>query len=349
MPARKTKPDVIEIGVIDMLLVESKIKDDLLFAKFCRKAIHDFAEGCISENVDHFVMNAYKKSLSKMKSLQKRTSKYYCKKKSLQEGMSNTRTDLKNTNTTPSCNKFSEDASIREDEENYTSTSITTASVVPESTTSSETNLRVPENSYRQTFSNSDTRNNLNDCVNDQEPTYRQSASSAEAPRGALPDSDIGNESDESATGSFLAIGGPGNCKSGNSACAKKPYGEFKNVMLTDDEFNKLKYNVYHEDIMVAIGYLDNYLENNPSKTEGKKAYKSHYAILNKQGWGYKRYLEGKTDEQRYNNASSKFISFQERERERTARALRGESIDGRITVNDEDLTEEEFDRLYVK
>lgn len=61
-------------------------------------------------------------------------------------------------------------------------------------------------------------------------------------------------------------------------ATAKKSYGEFGKVKLTDLEYEKLKES-YGKDLDVAIGILDDYLA-----SKGKK-YSSHYAVMKKNGW----------------------------------------------------------------
>lgn len=58
----------------------------------------------------------------------------------------------------------------------------------------------------------------------------------------------------------------------------KKPYGEFANVLLTDDELEKLKSD--YSDCNKYIEDLSLYLKNNPKKLTGKDAYKSHYATI---------------------------------------------------------------------
>lgn len=61
----------------------------------------------------------------------------------------------------------------------------------------------------------------------------------------------------------------------------KKSYGEFGNVKLTPDEYDKLV-ETYGDDDQAdfAIEVLDGYLENKP-----KCKYKSHYAVMRKGNW----------------------------------------------------------------
>jgi predicted transcriptional regulator len=62
----------------------------------------------------------------------------------------------------------------------------------------------------------------------------------------------------------------------------KKPYGEFKNVKLTDREYEKLK-EIYGSQLDDGISCLSEYIE-----SSGKK-YKSHYATMGKSQWVYKK------------------------------------------------------------
>lgn len=65
----------------------------------------------------------------------------------------------------------------------------------------------------------------------------------------------------------------------------KKSWGEFGNVKLTDDEYERLV-KIYGLDDKVdfAIKVLDCYLENNP---DAKSRYKSHYAAMQVGTWIY--------------------------------------------------------------
>lgn len=79
----------------------------------------------------------------------------------------------------------------------------------------------------------------------------------------------------------------------------KKPYGQNKFVMLTDEEGTKLRI-AYKEDLELAISILDGYLENNP---KARKKYKSHYSVLRRGGWVWNKVLEVKNNEQHLENA----------------------------------------------
>lgn len=76
---------------------------------------------------------------------------------------------------------------------------------------------------------------------------------------------------------------------------AKRPHGEFGNVLLTDDEFAKLCGKCADADADALITELDQYIE-----SQGKtKKYKSHYATL--LNWSRRKSQEDKL-KQRYKN-----------------------------------------------
>lgn len=62
----------------------------------------------------------------------------------------------------------------------------------------------------------------------------------------------------------------------------KKSYGEFDNVLLTDEQYEKLK-EIYNQYLQEAIETLSSYI-----KSSGKK-YKEHYAVLGRHNWVYKK------------------------------------------------------------
>ena len=122
----------------------------------------------------------------------------------------------------------------------------------------------------------------------------------------------------------------------------KRKYGESGLVQLNDIQAAKLK-QLYGNDFDTAITVLECYIENN---NRGKK-YKDHYKVLAKGNWVYDKIQQMKLTQQRIENAQRGQHNWKAEERERTARALRGESIDGKNYVKDEDLTIEEFRRKY--
>jgi hypothetical protein len=78
---------------------------------------------------------------------------------------------------------------------------------------------------------------------------------------------------------------------------AKRPHGEFGNVMLTDDEFAKLCEKCPEADALITE--LDQYIE-----SQGKtKKYKSHYATL--LNWSRRKEQESKP-KQGYKTAAEK-------------------------------------------
>lgn len=66
----------------------------------------------------------------------------------------------------------------------------------------------------------------------------------------------------------------------GETKSAKEPYGEFKNILLAKQEYDKLCSVHGQPRLMAGIDYLGNYLINAP-----KKKYASHYAVLKKGSW----------------------------------------------------------------
>lgn len=72
----------------------------------------------------------------------------------------------------------------------------------------------------------------------------------------------------------------------------KKCYGEFANVLLTDEQYQKLK-EIYYHHLSNAIETLSTYIE-----SSGKK-YKSHYAVLGKHNWVYKKLVKEEEEKNR--------------------------------------------------
>lgn len=146
------------------------------------------------------------------------------------------------------------------------------------------------------------------------------------------------------------------------SACGKQRYGTHKHVLLNVEEGTKLR-EIFGKNLRAAIEILDNYIHSLPSKKakdlkNGAKWWreqyeaKDHYLCMTR--WVRKTLNEMQTSELNRMTAENRFsrsktapMSFAQMERERTARALRGESIDGKDYVRDEDLTTEEFEAKY--
>ena len=72
----------------------------------------------------------------------------------------------------------------------------------------------------------------------------------------------------------------------------KKSYGEFANVLLTDEQCQKLK-EIYCHHLSNAIETLSTYIE-----SSGKK-YKNHYAVLGKHNWVYKKLVKEEEEKNR--------------------------------------------------
>ena len=71
-------------------------------------------------------------------------------------------------------------------------------------------------------------------------------------------------------------------------------YGEFKNVLLNDEQYNSLK-EIYQDKLQQAIEKLSCYIE-----SSGKK-YKNHYAVLGKHNWVYKEIMKNIDDNKNEN------------------------------------------------
>lgn len=77
--------------------------------------------------------------------------------------------------------------------------------------------------------------------------------------------------------------------KKKEKASTKHKHGEYKNVLLTDDEYNKLLEQYGSSSLETIITYLDEYIEMKGTK------YKSHYLVIKK--WAAKAALEQRSKE----------------------------------------------------
>ena len=143
----------------------------------------------------------------------------------------------------------------------------------------------------------------------------------------------------------------------------KKQYGTFRHVRLSDEDGKELR-EVFGPRLKDAIEFLDNYIESLPSKKAGDKKcgtkyWQEDYEAKNHKlcmlRWVKKALdeneiteLNKKAAEARLKKAESTPKSFQQMERDRTSRVLRGESADGKNIVRDEDLTPEELEAKYA-
>lgn len=313
-----------------MLCIASKIKgmSNESLGKWFRKAVVDLCSGCIANDVDQIVEESFRRSQKHMEYVQNKNARNYQNR------------------------KFKEDASIREDEENHHS-AVASSGNGDEETTIDHANLESATSSANLQGSAHDTNtqgfllaSTAAPCTqtsgNDQ-VTRQQSASPAEAPRGASPDSGSGNVPDETAKSSFVAIVDDRSCKSGKSGdAAKRPYGEYRHVMLTNDEGRHLR-EVYGSYLETAIGLLDSYIENGG---KAAKKYKNHAAVLRKGNWVWQKIQDMKLSERRLENASRNGKSFAEQDREARRNFLTGnDKPEG--YVDDNELTYEELIAKY--
>lgn len=339
---RNTIPRYVTVDTQEMSATIRNMTDSELGAWF-RKAVIDLCSGCISHDVDPVVEKTYNHSLRRMNAKQNIDATTYQNRKSRQEAA--TRKDA-DESCFPSCQTF-EDAANGNAAENAPRRGNTTSPAVSEPATSSSPLQGAVHNTCTHPLSLGATAapcNNSADCRNDQVPVNERASS--EAPLSASPDSGNGNVPDETAKSSFVAIVDDRSCKSGKSgdvAQAKRPYGEFRHVLLTDAEGAKLR-DLYKEDLKLAIDILDSYIENGG---KAAKKYKSHALVMRKGNWVWQKVQETKLTEKRLENANRKTVNFKAEERERTARMLRGEDMDGKNYVRDEDLTPEELERKY--
>lgn len=74
----------------------------------------------------------------------------------------------------------------------------------------------------------------------------------------------------------------------------KNIYGEFKNVKLTNEEYEKLN-NIYQDKLQQAIEKLSCYIE-----SSGRK-YNNHYAVLGKHNWVYKEIMKNVNNDKNEN------------------------------------------------
>lgn len=93
----------------------------------------------------------------------------------------------------------------------------------------------------------------------------------------------------------------------------KQAYGEFKHVLLTQSEGEKLR-DLYGENLSLAIAKLDSWIENNPLKSAKRK---NHYAMMNRSGWVYTEVQKVIAAEGNAKKATTTAKSFDAENRER--------------------------------
>lgn len=331
---RNTIPRYVTVDTQEMSATIRNMTDSELGAWF-RKAVIDLCSGCISHDVDPVVEKTYNHSLRRMNQRQDIDAAKY-NRKSRQEAA--TRKDA-DESCLPSCTDF-EDAANGNAAENAPRRGNTTSPVVSEPATSSSPLQGAVHNTCTHPLSLGATAapcNNSADCRNDQVPVNERASS--EAPLSASPDSGNGNVPDETAKSSFVAIVDDRSCKSGKSgdvAQAKRPYGEFRHVLLTDAEGAKLR-DLYKEDLKLAIDILDSYIENGG---KAAKKYKSHALVMRKGNWVWQKVQETKLTEKRLENASKSRKSFAEQEMDARTKFIT-------TSVVPDDLTMEELEMFY--
>lgn len=327
-----------------MFCIADKIKgmSDETLGQWFRKAVIDLCSGCIANDVDAVVEESFNRSKKHMLKVQNKQANKYQNRKSSQEAATRKDADLESfEKLDTSCQTF-EDAANGNAAENASRRGNTTSPVVSESATSSSPLQGAVHNTCTHPLSLGTTAAPCNQVANggyDQEKTRQQSASPAEAPLSASPDSGNGNVPDETAKSSFVAIVDDRSCKSGKSgdvAQAKRPYGEFGHVMLTDEEGAKLR-DLYKEDLKLAIDILDSYIENGG---KAAKKYKSHALVMRKGNWVWQKVQETKLTEKRLENASKSRKSFAEQEMDARTKFIT-------TSVVPDDLTMEELEKLY--
>lgn len=347
-------PNKFTFDIIQLKSIINSFKNKDELADFVTKSIEDLATGCKSNDVDPRILDIYNRNLNKMKVLQKTNEKYNnTTRKQLQgsakpsvDGDAVTRECAEDchhtingaaTDSTTVSDHFEarqsqnamKDADIREDSVNVRhATSEQTRCGMMESGTSSIAKF--------------------NDQV-----TIEISANAKNNTHAGTSPVRVDCETESSHSENVPACG----------AC-KQRYGAHKHVLLTVEEGAKLR-KIYGKNLHAAIEILDDFIHSLPSKNAGEtkadfgskyfqEQYEkmSHYHCMTR--WVRKAFNDMQTSELNRRAAENRFarsnvqpMSFAQMERERTARALRGESIDGKNYVRDKDLTPEEFMRKY--
>ncbi|MCQ2123575.1 MAG: hypothetical protein MJZ25_05245 [Fibrobacter sp.] len=271
-----------------------------------RKAIRDVRSGCRSNDVDDFIKEQYKVTESRMQKRQQTNQAYY--------------------------NKHNDQVTVP------------SASVNANGSQQEAANGNTADDCKAQpsctNFADGDTREGSLNIANTGNRAHLESGTSAKT-SGSKVDAPTGNagENNHSPQGSILE-------SATSTAVAKplkKPYGENKHVLLTDEEGAKLR-ELYGHDLAVAINILDGYIENNG---KAAKRYKSHYMVLRRGNWVWDKVQNMKLTEKRLENAGGKAKNFKAEEREAMARFIRGESVNHDSKVNDSELSMEELKQLY--
>lgn len=287
-----------------LFILQAKMGNNEEFGAFCRKAVLDLCSGCVASDVNENVRERYNHALNRMQKRQQTNQAYY----------------NKHNDQEPSCDKSTNDS-----QQEAANGNAADDCKAPPSCTN---------------FADGETREGSLNIYHAGNRAHLESGTSANT-FGSKVDAPTGNagENYHSPQGSRLE-------SATSTAVAKplkKPYGENKHVLLTDEEGAKLR-ELYGHDLAVAINILDGYIENNG---KAAKRYKSHYMVLRRGNWVWDKVQNMKLTEKRLENAGGKAKNFKAEEREAMARFIRGESVNHDSKVNDSELSMEELKQLY--
>lgn len=140
----------------------------------------------------------------------------------------------------------------------------------------------------------------------------------------------------QTSTPNHAAVAGKKSKKTAVVAEERKAYGEYKHVLLTVEDGEKLR-EEYGENLELAIEFVDNYCESSGAR------YKNYRAVMKKNGWVWNRVQETL----RKRKQAEGMKSFREQDIERKAAWLRGDSVNHETRVNDADMSAEELEAVY--
>lgn len=298
-------PRFISFDMQEMDAIQSTMTNEEL-GSWWRKAIRDVRSGCRSNDVDDFIKEQYQVAESRMQKRQQTNQAYY--------------------------NKHNDQVTVPSASVNANGSQQEAANG------NAADDCKTPPSCTN--FADGDTREGSLNFANTGNRAHLESGTSAKT-FGSKVDAPTGNAGDELAMPARVVL------ESATSTAVakplKKPYGENKHVLLTDEEGAKLR-ELYGHDLAVAINILDGYIENNG---KAAKRYKSHYMVLRRGNWVWDKVQNMKLTEKRLENAGGKAKNFKAEEREAMARFIRGESVNHDSKVNDSELSMEELKQLY--
>ncbi len=316
MPRKKFDiPRFISFDMQEMDAIQSTMTDEEL-GSWWRKAIRDVRSGCRSNDVDEFIKDQYQVAETRMAKRQEIDARKYLKNKHNDQVAEGRNFDQGPATLTHNGQTFRQEAA--------NGNAADDSKVPPSCTNFADASTREGEDERVRTGN----RGNLESGT-----SAKTLDSKVDAPTGNA------GENNHSPQGSILE-------SATSTAVAKplkKPYGENKHVLLTDEEGAKLR-EAYGTDLAIAINILDGYIENNG---KAAKRYKSHYMVLRRGNWVWDKVQNMKLTEKRLENASNGHKNFKAEEREATARFIRGESVNHDSKINDSELSMEELKQLY--